>query len=64
MITITDTITSATATVETYEVAETIAAWYPEAPAETIAAIADLETALLRGTPTDDLEAFLSVSVS
>lgn len=46
MITITDTITGATATVETFDVAETVLGWNPDAPADVATAAQDLQDAI------------------
>lgn len=48
-ITITDQNTDAAATVPAHDVADTITPWFDGAPTEVTTAIADLESALLRG---------------
>lgn len=64
MYTITDQNTGQTATVEQREdVVETIAPWFPDAPAEVTDALASLHDALQRHEYTGDLEAFLGVKI-
>lgn len=64
-ITITDEAgTSGTVTVESYDVADTIRPWYPEAPAEVTEAIDALQVALNRGEYTGDLEAYLGITIT
>lgn len=62
--TITDQITGRTAEVESYDIAETITPWYPEATDEITDAIAALESTVRRGEYTGELESFLQVTVS
>lgn len=63
MLTITDQLSDQTTTCETFDIAATIGPWYPSAPVAVTTAVADLETAALRGEPTDQLEAFLAVTI-
>lgn len=63
-VTITDTAgTSGATTVEAHDIAETIRPWYPEAPAEVVAAVDDLERAVLRGEDAGALTEYLGVTV-
>jgi hypothetical protein len=63
MITVTDTITGRSVTVERYEVADAITPWYPDAPADVTTAIADLQDGITRGEYLGDLVEFLSIEV-
>lgn len=65
MLTITDTITAATATIDARDIAATVRGWNPDAPADVAAAADDLQAAVLR----DDyaavgLAAFLAVELT
>jgi hypothetical protein len=66
MFVITDTAgTSGTAVVgDAREIADTIRPWYPEAPAEVLAAVDDLQAAILAGHPRQyDQAVFLALTV-
>jgi len=66
-VTITDSTNSVSITTETYNVADAIRPWFPEAPADVTEAISELQTALDRdGTGADlaDLEAYLGITVA
>lgn len=64
MLKITDTITGATATVATDDLAATLLAWNAAAPAEITEAIADLEDAVRTASGEEDaLATYLAVTV-
>lgn len=61
--TITDTITGQSVTCATYDVADAIRGWFPEAPADVAEAIENLQDALLRGAYEGDYAEYLAVRV-
>lgn len=63
MFTITDQTTGQSVTVEAAQIAEAIAPWFPEAPAEVAAAIEDLEARARRSQYTGDVAAYLGVTI-
>lgn len=64
MLTITDTVgTSGSVTVEAYDVAEAITPWYPEAPAEVHAVIANLQEAINAGGDESGWATYLGITV-
>lgn len=50
--------------VDSTEVADAIRHWYPEPPEDVARALDDLQSAVSRGEPYDELEAFLGLRVA
>jgi hypothetical protein len=65
LITVTDTAgTSGSATIESFDLADTIRPWYPEAPAEVLAAVDELQDAVNSGVDQEGLTAYLALSIT
>jgi hypothetical protein len=62
-VTITDENAPNVATVAAFDIAETIAPWFPEAPIAVIDAVHELEHAVLAGDYYGELAAYLGVKV-